>query len=781
MLKSYIRLFAAIVVSVLAAGCHDGLMVADEPLRGDGVPVEFAIEIADSGSTRGILSESKYEFDNGELIHLRVVYNCVPKEGTPRTDVLYTILQCSSSSYSGKRYNIKWSVLSGQPALMWPDDAVTGTFTAYYISGSSGALNSNQMEPKLLSEYRASEVPLCAEAVDVKYGEAVRLSMKRMFSFLTLTDIQEGVSDDLWFMVHDDEKFNNAFRILFDEKTKEITPEFCQIPSEEYKDDNGNQLVVVKTYNSEVLEDGADDGSAIGTSFFLEPRAYHQFSVLYPRSRTEYATYLTYTKDLAEILKGDDNPKGAFLPNGRYVFSILKSLGVIVEESPDDSWDEVTPAVDINVEKFLRAIQSGDNYFEKDEKTDEWVQILESTSDGTRLLQNVSFHNEYYDVFETNNFRPTLSNTFDGNYHYIYDMSCPLLYENYGNIINLGIRNVEANNSDKDVTPIISCEKAERYGTTIDMSYNGIIASRNLGVVDNVRVVNVNMKVYIKAVSSGEAHNVALLFGVNQGRVYDVKLAGKLKIYVENAPGEDMIPQVMIGGVAGQNTGTISGISYIDDEKVIDDDKAGMPEITIVNNCKGDNGTYWVGGIAGTNTGNLEDIFLHSVKVNARSSQGVGSYIGGMVGENQSSNSGAPTIVGCIVRGSVEAGEIKSLTNITSYSYTGGVAGALNLQSTIDNSSVSVSVTDDTTKDDAAEYGQGGAFGIIQPIPAGSGLPEGLIRILSCYGSVLKGNGYVGNFAGIVPAGYGWEHYKDNQINVKQHSGTANIGLEREN
>ena len=775
MLKSLTRL--VLLATVFVAGCRkEGLQTADDILRGEGLPVEISIGIADGVDTRGILSESKQEFDNAELIHLRVVFDCVPKVGSPRKDILYTILQCSSSSYAGGRYNIQWSVLSGQPALIWPDDAVTGTFTAYYVSGSSGALTGNQMEPKLLSEYKAAEVPLSAEVKDVPYGNAVRLPMKRLFSFLTLTEIQEGVSDDLWYTVHDDDTFNNAFRLLFDEQTKEMTPEFCRIPNDDYKDGNGDPLVVVKAYAGGTSEEGVNEGSATGTSFFLEPRAYHQFSILYPRSRTEYATYLTYTKDLAQILKGDDNPEGKFLPNGRYVFSVLKSLGVIVEESPDDGWDKAEPAVDINVEKFLKAMQSGDNYFEYDKHTQQDVQILESTPEGTRLLRNVSFHHEYYDVFP-DNFRPTLSNTFDGNYHYIHDMACPLLYENYGNIINLGIRDAATRDENGNPRPVISSEKAERNGTTVDMSYNGIIAARNLGVVDNVRVVNVDMTVQIQAAGTGEAHNVSLLFGVNQGRVYDVGLAGELKLTVENAPGDNVMPQVMVGGVAGQNTGTVRGITHIEDEK----ENFAMPEIIILNKCQGDNGAYWSGGIAGTNIGNLEEIFLHSVLVDASGSRGVGSYLGGLVGENQSSNSGAPVIRGCIVRGSVEAGQIRSLTNITSYSYTGGMAGALNVQSLIDDCSVSVSVVDVTAQDVATEYGQGGAFGILQPIPAGSGLQEGLIQILSCYGSVLEGNGHVGNFAGIVPAGFGWEHYKDNQINVKQHAGTENIGWEKEN
>ena len=774
MSKSYIRLFLMLCIAALWAGCREDVSpLPDESAREGGVAVEFTVDIDGCADTRGVVSESKTEFDKGELIHIRAEFYCQPKEGgQPRRDVIYTILQCDYSTYSGKRYNIQWKTLSGQPTLMWPDDAVTGKFTAYYIAGSSGALSDNPMERKLLSDYRAAEVPLSAEVEDVRYGVCVILHMKRLFSFLTLTEIQEGISDDFWFTVHDD-KFNNAFRLLFNPETKEMKPEFSRIPSDDYKYENGEQLVVVKSYKGGATEDGADDGSTAGTSFFLEPRVYRQFSILFPRSRSDFASYVTYTKDLSELLAGDDNPSGAFLPNGRYVFSILKSVGVIVEESPDDGWDEEEPMVDIDVEQFLRAVQLGDNYSEYDENTQQDVQILESTTDGTRLLRNVSFHREYYDVFAPDNFRPTLSNTFDGNYHYIHDMACPLFYENYGNIINLGIRDAVTRDAEGNLRPLISCLRVERFGNTFDMRYNGIIASRNMGVVDNVRVENVDMTVHILAEDTGEAHNVSLLFGVNQGRVYDVGLAGTLRLTVGNADGASVMPQVSTGGVAGQNTGAVSGVTYFDEEN--------MPEIVIVNNCQGDHGAYWTGGAAGNNTGTLADIFLPSVSGDASGSPGVGSCVGGLVGESPSSTSDAPEVTGCIVRGSVKAGPIKPQTNLRAYSYTGGVAGAWNLQGSIENCSVSVGVTDATTADSAAEYGQGGAFGIIQPIPSGSGLQEGSIRILSCYGSTLTGNGYVGNFAGIVPENYGWEHYKDNQINVKQYDGTKNVGLEKAN
>lgn len=780
MRKSYLHLFLTLFMMAAFAGClKEESLLTDGAARANGVPVELDIDIVCEPGTRGILSESKREFNDKELVHIRAEFLCdESEEGSDikkyRKDVVYTILQCTSSSYLDNRYYVRWATYSGQPDLIWPNDAVSGTFTAYYISGSNGALSGNPMPAKLLSDYKASEVPLSAEVKDVAYGEAVRLPMKRLFSFLTLTEMQEGISNDMWFSLPENSdggvKLNNAFQLLFDTDSKTMIPTFSQIASEDYKDSNGNPLVFVKTYNRD--EESEEDGSASGISFFLEPKVYHQFSILYPRTRDTYVTYLNYTGDLAKVIRNEDqsNTEGAFMPNGRYVFSILKSLGVIVDETPDDGWDKGEPTVIVDVEAFLKAAESGSDYYEKDDITEEEVQILESTSEGTRLLRNVCFNHYYYDVFP-DNFRPSLHNTFDGDYHYICDMACPLFYENYGNIVNLGIRNAKTNADE----PIVSCEKADRNGQTVDMSYNGIIACRNMGMVDNVRVIDVDMTVKIRTTNGNtqEAHNVSLLFGANQGRVYDVGLAGELKLTVENDNGVTVMPKVMTGGVAGQNTGTIRGISYIDDENEAFD----MPAITITNKCVGDNGVYWFGGIAGNNTGSLDNIFMPSVDIDSSQSRGLGSYLGGMTGECPSSTSGASSISDCIVRGSIEAGEIRSITNLESYSYSGGVSGSLNLQAYVSNSSVSVAVTDRSTPDSAVMYGVGGAFGIIQPLDRG--ILEGEISILSCYGTALTGNGYKGNFAGIVPGGYGWSHYEDNQINLKQHSGTGNIGLER--
>lgn len=780
--KSYIGLISALLL-MLSAGCREDVpFVPDEAARGERLPVEFNVDIAGGALTRGILGESKQAFENGDLIHVCVAYECVDKDNQPRTDRVYAMLQYSVENRNDEYHNGTWSAPAGSSPLYWPDDARTASFTACYIAGSNGPLSGNVAEVRLLSDYKPSEVPLYAEVKNIEYGRAVNLRMERLFAHLTLTDIQEGISDDMWFTVQD-EGFKNAFTLLYDPATCIMTPEFRRVPDNNYKDNDGNPLVYIRSYQKETVDadegDDVEEGTTPGLCFFLEPGEYHSFSIRYPRSNSESSVYLTYTGDLSKVKRNDGDEVGPFKRNGRYVFSILKSLGVEVLESPDDGWDERNPAYDIDVEEFLRAVQGGRGY-QVEDSDGQWVDILESTIEGTRLLQNISFKNTYYDVFASG-FEPTLALLFDGNYHYIYDLACPLFYENNGTITNLGLRKVKT----APDHPIISCENMLcADGNVHDRSRNGIIAMHNTpyGTVDNVRVIDVDITVKIQTSDSEsptqEAHNVGILFGSNEGLVTNIGLAGDLSLTVENADGETIMPRVMIGGAAGQNLGTIRGISDIETTEGSNDEEFDEPKVYILNNCQGSNGVYMAGGIAGNNTGSIENVLLPELTLDMSPSAGIESNLGGIVGQCPES-SVAPKIKGCIVRGEVVAGEVQSLVGILSRSYAGGVAGWINVQTEVDNCSVAVSVKGTPNHDSEVEYGQGGAFGALTQK---DGYPEGSIQMLSCYGEELAGyNGYTGNFAGIVPGGFNWDHYTGRQINMKRHGDTPYVGLEREN
>lgn len=798
MLKSYLRLFFALFLMTAFAGCREDepLLPDDTTVRGDRVPVEFDVDIVDCGGTRGILSESKTSFDNNDLLHVTVVYKCVNNGREYKTiSKYYTLTYSHFTDSKNNKHNGKWNA----PAdMIWPDDAVSGTFTAYYIAGTTSPLSTeSDMPEKLLSEHKASDVPLYAEVKDAPYGNAIKLQMVRMFSALTLTEIEEGISDDMWFTVPVDDgvTLNNAFKLNLTrdgEGNEQMVPEFLQVPSS-YKDSKGGDLVYVSTYakDDKNADDVEEEGSSTGLTFFLEPKEYGQFNIIYRRNNYEYMTYLNFTGRLSDVeIDSEGNKVGPLEPNCRYVFNIRKSIGVVTDQTPEDGWDKTEPRVLINVEKFLRAINSQSEYEEWDEETQQFVDILAQTSTGTRLLRNVSFSNFYYDTFGDDAFKPNLNSTFDGDYHYIYDMACPLFYQNAGNIKNLGIRDVSTKVKNR---PIISCENIKPEPSNADIlvntSNNGIIAAMNTsyGTVDNVRIVNVDMDIKILTTApehpTQEVHNMALLFGWNEGRARNISLAGELNITIGNADGHDIVPKPMIGGLAGQNTGTISNVSYIDD---IDNETSvqfEMPVINIVNVCNGDLGAFTVGGLAGLNSGNLEDIFLPAVNIDASKSRGVVSYIGGLVGESPVSPSGAPTLNGNIVSGSVKAGQVIYYSGVDPETYTGGIVGAMSIQTNISDCSVSVDVNGVTGNVEHVDYGVGGAIGIIRPLPVGSTVSEGSVSEISCYGNVLTGSGYKGNFAGIAPkykeSVWNDDYFKTNIINIKKYQSTGNIGLFR--
>ena len=774
MLQKYIQnisFFLAFLIFIGLTGCREEDLFVKEDVPKVGHEVEFVVSTHGYPDTRGVEDESKKEFEEGELLHIRAVYDC-SRNGNDVVETQYGVLK-----YAGKG---KWTPLDEEHSMHWPDDAVTATFHAYYLHGSTGVLSKNTMEPKLLSSYSYGEDPLHGEALDVSYGATVRLEMFHIFSHLTLTEMNNAVPSELWFAVpkslrwtkelneEEEPEFNNAFYLDFDETTKIMTPVFTSLPSALYKDKDGDDLSFVEGTTEQY---DTEDGEVMTrVSYFLQPRKYHCFSLLYARSHNEHSSYLSYTRNLVNVLI-ETTGKDALLPNGRYEFSILKSLGVLVEQEPDDNWDDNDPIYIVNVEDFLKAAANGDDYWEEDQANhDRKIQILERTMNGTRLLENIDFHHEFYNDVFNDGYVPNLSNTFDGNYHYIHNLGSPLFYINQGNIINLGIRNAKiANIESNERFPVTG------YGT-FDTSYNGLIACRNSGSVRNIRLIGAEMTVTIRTSAEDndqrtqERHNAAILFGENSGTALNISLAQDLKITVKNADDETIVPNVMIGGLAGQNLGTISGVSSLNDEKYNYD----PPRIIIINECIGDNGVYLVGGVAGLSTGTLDNILIASVDIDGTQSSGVETHMGGLVGEIPNSNTGAPKVEGCIVKGNVKGGTVKSLTNVTSLAYTGGLAGSLNLQAKIVNNSVSFGIRASTGSDSKVTYATGGAFGrIVKSI----GTIDGKIQLLAAFGSELTGmSNYIGNFAGIVPQGYDWD-FKECEINVKNFS-YNNIGTQ---
>lgn len=771
MLYRYLRLIFMMIMTFVFTmaiiSCNDEVLdMAQNKERVDNLPVAIEVNIKSPVGTRGLLDESKTSFETNELIHIRAEFTCedLKNPGSTYTDIQYGVMK-----YSGKG---KWTYESEAYSLSWPRTAISGKFTAYYLYGTTGVLSSNTMQPILLSDFNYGEDPLTGVTDNVEWGHTVKFDMEHIFTHLLLTQISTGITEEMYFIPHYDsdpesdyQQINNAFRLEYNEDTKEISGVFLRVPSDTYKDKDGNGLVYIsgKTENYDDIEEDGEVRARI--RYFLQPRAYKQFDLLYPRTRTETTTYLSYSGDLT-LKTGSDG----MLKNHYYEFSILKSLGISKEEDPDDDWDNSTPITILDVDEFLKAVNRGESYFQTDPETGEEIQILESSSTGTILLRNIDFNHYFYDIIG-GTFLPDLSLTFDGNYHSIYNMACPLFNENHGTIKNLGIKDAVTN----DNQPLQSNENYEGIkGGKADFSRNGIICRTNIGTINNLHVNHVEMTVEVKTTgttyedASREAHNAALLVGSNRGSISNINMAGIQKIRVKNEPSITTLPNVIIGCLTGQNLGTISSVGPMEPDEGVT-----SPVYTIINECNGLSGVYMVGGVVGSNTGTLRDIMMSSITVDATSSLGVESLMGGIAGNMPASTSGSPVIEECIVRGTITAGPTNSMLNINSNSYIGGVVGLLNCQGVITDSSVSVGVIGTTFYDEKVNYGVGGAFGRIEKT---TGYDEGDINTLACFGSILSGVKNVGNFAGVAPAGFTWdEHYAGKDINFKQYAGNPTI------
>lgn len=771
MLKKKIYLFVLTVVAAMLGACvTDDMSGAD---RGDydgedERPVVFDISLP---ATRAI-KNPKTKFTNGDVIHIEGTFQ-VKLDGQ---EELQTRIRYGAMEFDGK----KWKPLDDSD-LKWPNTAETGSFKAYFISGSTGILYRNsegnsKTETYLLSQLSPNDTtpagkkellsdPLEAAIEDVEYGYAVELNFKHICAYLTLEELEPAVSDEYWFSTPDSsEPLLNAFYLSLNEDN---TLEFHKTSVSEAGYNNGNELYCISG-QAEESEEESETGAAKITfaNYFLFPGDYSKFELSYPISRPtfngdavntygETLAYMSY--DFDDIPKNEeDNNIRPVLEAGRtYVLNVTKSPGTTITIPPDgEGWDESDNYTPVDPKEFLEHVVNGTGY-EKD-----GVQILERTAaGGTRLCRNVDFQhkNDYWESFQ-----PSIpaGRTFDGDYHYIRNAGCQLFHFNDGTIKNLGIR---------DIT--VDFETYEDINKDNDMSHLGALCMYNhpTGIIENIRMDNVSVTARIKVVDDGslELHNIGCILGSNEGLMSQAALSGTFTLTVEKSgnSSEDIDAAVIIGGIAGQNAGKakIENVSSLD----------GALKVEIFNKCDGPKAAFYVGGIAGQSSGYIDSVILPDLTVDGHESSGNGSYMGGMVGElvvtasDENYNPDAK-LSSCIVSGSVTPGEVKNSTDAASGLYTGGIAGAVNGIPVDDcRSAMTVNVPTETKTD--VTYATGGAFGRIRK--------QTTIYNIIAYGTTLRGPAeYIGNFAGIVPADESWDTYSGNNIVVRSFGLYQNIG-----
>ncbi|MCH5221700.1 MAG: hypothetical protein J1F05_05145 [Muribaculaceae bacterium] len=751
----------------------------------NGLPLEFDFILPYQSDSRAFSEDDnvKTKFVEGDVIHVLGTF----KTQNLQEDGSYlpgeTITRYGALIYNG----LMWKAVSGSN-LTWPTNATYGQFKAYYISESNGVLTgANPTETYLLANLTASSDPL--EAVskpDIPYGYGIRMEFSHICAYLSLVDLEPMVAESYWFTTDNVKKsaegsvvtFNNAFKISLSNLESPTGPdlnfEFCPISDSQYQ----MVYIAANTIQTEGVDENGNPIITAQANYFLEPGFYESFSLFYPAGVGSTYRYLEYNYNNIPEESGGigivNNPPD-LKANQTYTLTITKSPGITVNIPPQaDGWDESGTSYTVDVEEFLKAINEKRDYFYDD--GEENVQILERTPNGTKLLHNVNFNYFNYSGFTDQSFRANNieGSVFDGDYHYISNLGSPLFRYNFGTIKNLGVKEAQ-----------ISLVSYEESNENDDMSRNGALCmwNRSNATISNVRVSDVNMTVYVKTVDSGgqETHNIGGVIGSNTGVINGVSISGNFNLAVAgldattpnfgDGKSYPVNASVLIGGFLGQNAGEgeIYDVSPLE----------GTPVINIINSCEGSLGAFSVGGVVGESQGYITGVIFPNVKVDATSSNGLTSYIGGIAGQLAVSTGDDNAILNsCIVSGSVKAGLSQSTVNsaLSSVSYIGGIAGTV-LNVPIIDCSVAVSIHATTQPKENVVYGTGGAIGRIRQSSSYN------IQSIIAYGADLTfpsgvaDNNWYGSFAGIVPERQSWdENYSDKNIIVHVFSGMDYIG-----
>lgn len=751
-------LFFVLLLSFTGCGEETISLIEKDEFSLDGnQPVEFLISEPNSTLTRASETQRPI-FIEGDVIHVEATF----KNAKGNSVTTYAALKLMSG---------KWQVAEGS-SIVWPFDAVSGLFKAFYFPKSDGVLRpGSHTDACMLSEFDASLDnqqtfdldPLTAVTEEYRYGHAVSLNFTHLCTYLTFTNLDPGVSDYFWLV--------NLINIEGENDSQGLKGlnNACYL---ELSEDNKLSVKFFKDDTYAYLQDTYISGKAVpydpkngtGTyakrvkvSFFLEPGNYSRVEL---RTNTNNP-YLSLTSEETKNLQ-------AHTP---YEIDAVKSKGITYTIEDEDDWSDEGP-FEVKVKEFIEAAVNGQDYSEND------VPILEAIPNGVRLVRNVKFPENQIDYDEIwgkdSGFTPNIGNgsVFEGDYHYISNIKQPLFQYNSGTIQNLGLKDVDC----EVISKFVGSENDYRD----DRSRRGGLCqwNREGGLIRNIRIEGLKLTVNVDDNESTHTHNAGGICGVNIGTISDINFKGVYNVTIQNNPGRDIVDsEITLGGITGQNMGNIYRVSPLDDKEVT--------ELNIINKCTGNGGVFNVGGAVGYNTTIMENISLPNVNVDCSDSEGYQGYTGGLVGRLRGSSS-VNSVTECTVGGSIKVGHVSDYGDgyTDSYLYTGGLAGSC-LTFIVSDSATTCDVDGKPAGikgvESNARYATGGVFGAIL---TDNNTDLNDISNITGWNTNISGPAvgaeqiFTGSFAGIVPQDKKWEEdYSTNGVTVKNQTGLNQIGV----
>lgn len=537
-----------------------------EPALGpsEELPVSFEMLYPASGTRASADPDNlfpvaeKTAFAPGDVIHVSGVFEL---EGGA-TETRYGHLSLQPSGI--------WAATGSETPITWPVEAVSGTFTAFYMPTSNGPiLVGNPMELPLGGDFGLSD-PLQGVSTSQPYGHAVPVLFGHLTSRLVLTDAQED-QDEYWMVekVGSAQRISNSYRLSHNADNSLSFEFLCNTDL--------NEGTVSATKDPD-FEDRV--------SFHLAPGNYDGVCVNFRGNQP----YLSLNiNDLRDLRAGDS-----------YAVSISGTPGVVqMVDAPDPWTEDPDPLVfdsifDIN--KFIESINNNREYI-----LDDGTEVLTKTKAGSLvLMRDISFSN-LMGFIELNIPSAVVLN---GDDHFIKDFRQPLFRRIDGKLLNLGISNVEIDYS--GASSFVGALALELYSNA---------------VVDNVLLDDVRVRVRVDESSTTNSQAGALI-GYSQGVVSDVLLRGEIEVSARNADGLAQADETLfLGGVVGQMAGTLTGIRQ----------ESGSV-LTVSSESVG-RGVSYLGGAAGyiAESCLLSDC---SLDVTVDNSQSIGfiSYVGGASG-----------------------------------------------------------------------------------------------------------------------------------------------------